>query len=193
MTPLTTRQQRFAALGLALLMLATRGQHLAAVGFLPDASWAIFFLAGVYLGSSWAFWGFNALALALDVAVVGWGGVSAFCLSPAYVLLLPAHAALWAGGRWYAARHRDTWSTLLRLGGSLLVAAVAAELLASGGFYFFSGRFADTSLAGLGERLLTYFPSSLEALVLYVGLAALVHLGFALGAGAARRGGALGH
>jgi hypothetical protein len=193
MTPLTTRQQIFVTLGLALLMLTTRGEHLAAVGFLPDASWAIFFLAGAYLRSSWAFWGFNALALALDLAAVGWGGVSAFCLSPAYVLLLPAHAALWAGGRWYAARHRSAWSTLFPLGASLLVAVVAAELLASGGFYLVSGRFADTSVAGLGERLLTYFPSSLEALAFYVGLAAVMHVGVALTAGWARRGGALGH
>ena len=71
MTPLTNRQQLFVALELTLLMLTTRGQHLAAVGFLPDASWAVFFLAGVYLRSSWAFWGANALAVVLDLAAVG--------------------------------------------------------------------------------------------------------------------------
>ena len=180
MKPLTAGQQLLVGLSLALLMLATRGQHLAAIGFLPDASWAVFFLAGIYLRPAWALPAFMVEALLLDVAAVTWGGVGSFCFSPAYVLLVPAHAALWAGGRWYAARHRFGWPTLLPLGVSLLAAAVVAELLASGGFYLFSGRFADLNLAELGSRLITYFPSSLEALAVYTGLALLVHVGFVM-------------
>ena len=34
------------ALGLAALMAATRSHHFASVTHLPDASWAVFFLAG---------------------------------------------------------------------------------------------------------------------------------------------------
>jgi hypothetical protein len=177
---LTVRQQLLVGTALALLMAVTRGQHLAALGFLPDASWAVFFLAGVYLRPAWALPALMAEAFVLDFAAITWGGVSSFCFTPAYALLLPAQAALWLGGRWYAGRHRQAWSTLLPLALALSGSAVVAEVLASGGFYLFSGRFAELSLAELGARLVRYFPSSLGALVLYTGLAALVHAAFTL-------------
>lgn len=175
MSPLSLRQQILVGAALSLLMAATRGQHLAALGFLPDASWAVFLLAGVYLGSPWGFVALMVEAFALDIAAITWGGVSGFCFTPAYALLLPAHAALWLAGRWYAGHHRQAWSTLVPLTGALLVSAIVAEVLASGGFYLFSGRFAELSLAELGSRLVRYFPSSLEALALYAGLAAVMH------------------
>ena len=180
MSPLSVRSQVLVGAALALLMAATRGQHVAALGFLPDASWAVFFLAGVYLRSVWGFAALMVEAFALDVAAITWGGVSSFCFTPAYALLLPAHAALWLAGRWYAGRHRQAWSTLLPFAAALLGSAIVAELLASGGFYLFSGRFAELSLAELGERLVRYFPSSLVALALYTGLAAAIHAALAL-------------
>jgi hypothetical protein len=187
MPQLSTPQQALVGVALALLMAVTRGQHLTGLGLLPDASWAVFFLAGVYLRPAWAFLAYLAEALILDVAAITWGGVSGFCFTPAYTLLLPAHGALWLAGRWYAGRHHERWPTLLPLIGAVLGAAAVAELLASGGFYLFSGRFEAVSLAGLGTRLVQYFPSSLEALALYVGLTAVVHATFALARGAPRR------
>ncbi len=68
---------------------------------------------------------------------------------------------------------------MLPLCAALAVAATSAELMASGGFYVFSGRFADLSLAEFGLRLTNYFPTSLQALALYVSLAAVVHVAFA--------------
>ncbi len=169
------------------------GRGVAGLGLLPDASWAIFFLAGIYLRSAWGFVALMVEAFALDVSAITWGGVSGFCFTPAYAFLLPAHAALWLAGRWYAGHHRQAWSTLLPLAGALLGSAVVAEVLASGGFYLFSGRFADTSLAGLSGRLLTYFPSTLGAMVLYLGLAVIIHAAFAVtGGGVGRARGAEG-
>lgn len=175
MTPLSHRQQLTVGLLLALLMLLTRGQHLSAVGFAPDASWAVFLLAAVYLRPAWALPFYMLLAFLMDVTAVTWGGVSGFCMSPAYLMLVPTHIALWGAGRWYRHAHRDTISTLFTLGGAVLASSILAELLSSGGFYLVSGRFADLSLAELGSRLTTYYPSSLEALVLYVGMAAIIH------------------
>jgi hypothetical protein len=175
MTPLTLRQQSVVGLALALLMVLTRGQHLSLAGFMPDASWAVFFLAGVYLRPVWALPAYLLLALGLDLAAVTWGGVSGYCLTPAYLLLVPAQAALWGAGRWYAARHHASWSGLWLLAATVLVASFAAELLASGGFYLFSGRFAELSAAELGSRLLAYYPASLAALAFYVGVAAGLH------------------
>jgi hypothetical protein len=178
MLPLSARRQLLVGLILVATMAATRVQHAGILGHLPDASWALFFLAGVYLRPTWAFGLLLGEAVMLDFAAVTWGGVSSFCITPAYALLVPAHGVLWFAGRWYARHHHAAWSSLLPLGASVLAATALAEIIASGGFYIFSGRFADPSLAGLGSRLIEYFPSSLEATALYVGLAALVHVLF---------------
>ena len=175
MLPISARNQVLVGLLLALVMAATRVQYASALGHLPDASWALFFLAGVYLRPTWAFGALMGEAVLLDFAAVTWGGVSSFCITPAYALLLPAHGVLWFAGRWYAGRHHPTWFGLLHLAASAFVATALAEIIASGGFYLFSGRFADVSLAGLAARLVEYFPTSLAATALYVGLAALTH------------------
>ncbi|MBA3584515.1 MAG: hypothetical protein H0W36_08315, partial [Gemmatimonadetes bacterium] len=136
-------------LSLALLMAATRSHHFATTLHLPDASWATFFLAGFYLRPLWVFPALIALAGMSDYVAIAWFGVSDFCASPAYGFLLPAYGALWLAGRWYAGRHRFALSTLIPLAGSVVIGAAVCELISSGGFYFFSGRFAETSLVEL--------------------------------------------
>jgi len=176
MLKLKTRDQLWLGVLLGLLMAVTRGQHAVALAHtLPDASLAIFFLAGFYLRPAWAFGILFAEGLLLDLAAIAWGGVGGFCMTPAYLFLIPAYGAMWAAGRWYAERYRATLSTVLPLVGCLLLAGSAAELLASGGFYLFSGRFEDLSSTGLWSRLIEYFPTSLKALALYIGLVAVIH------------------
>jgi hypothetical protein len=63
-------------------MAATRGYHFVTTEHLPSASWAAFFLAGMYLGSRWVFPVLLAEAALLDFAAITWGGVSNFCVSP---------------------------------------------------------------------------------------------------------------
>ncbi|MGH8575448.1 MAG: hypothetical protein ACREXX_23260 [Gammaproteobacteria bacterium] len=180
MTAMHTRSALAIGLALATLMAATRSHHFVTLHHLPDASWAVFFLAGFYLRPLWVFPALLALAGASDYVAIAWFSVSDFCISPAYGFLIPAYGALWAAGRRYAARHRFALSTLMPLAGSVLVGAVACELLSSGGFYFFSGRFAETSLVELGVRLAKYFPPSLESLAFWMGIAIVVHMVFTL-------------
>ena len=167
---------------LVLLMAATRSHHFAGLHSLPDASWAAFFLAGFYLKQIRSFVILTALAVVIDWTAITVGGVSDFCVTPAYAMLLPAHAALWLGGRWYAQRHRDHWTTLLPLTAAVAISALVAELLSGGGFYFFGGRFAEPTLAEFLPRLVKYFPSMLGAMTLYMTLAALLHALFAVSA-----------
>jgi hypothetical protein len=164
------------ALTLAALMAATRSHHFATVTHLPDASWAVFFLAGFYLRPLWTFPALLVLAGISDYVAIGQFGVSDFCVSPAYGFLLPAYGALWFAGRWYARRYRFHVATLLPLTVAVLAGTALSELLSSGGFYFFSERFAETSLATFGGRLIEYFPQSLEGMGLYVGAAAIAHI-----------------
>jgi hypothetical protein len=63
---LTTRSRLTIFLVLAAVMAATRLNHF---GVVPDASWAVFFIAGFYLRGSarWAFPALMVLAVAIDV------------------------------------------------------------------------------------------------------------------------------
>lgn len=176
MLDLSPRARLATGLLLALLMLATRGHHFSAIN-LPSASWAIFFLAGALLPARWAFPALFLEAVALDLVAVTWGGVSNWCVTPAYGFLLPAYASLWFAGRLYARLHRQHWSTLASLSGCVLASSLVSQLLSSGGFWFFSGRYPDATLAGFLPRIATYYPQSLQSMAIYLGLAALLLAG----------------
>jgi hypothetical protein len=176
----TDRHTALIPLALALLLAATRSHHFATALHLPDASWAVFFLAGFYLRPLWVLPALLALAGASDYVAISWFSVSDFCVSPAYGFLLPAYGALWLAGRWYAGRHRFSLSTLIPLASSALIGAAVCEIISSGGFYFFSERFAETSLVELGLRLAKYFPPSLVSLAFWLGIAIVVHIVFTL-------------
>ncbi|NOY62820.1 MAG: hypothetical protein GXP10_06690 [Gammaproteobacteria bacterium] len=178
MLTLSTRNQVAIGAALVLLLIVTRGHHLSTLHNLPGASWAVFLLAGIYLRPAWVLPGLLALTWGLDFVAFQWGGVSDFCFSPAYLLLLPAYAALWLAGCWYAQRYRFEWSTLMPLTLATVVGAAICELFSSGGFYLFSGRFAELSWAEFTVRELTYFPPYLQSLAFYVGVAAIVHSAF---------------
>lgn len=169
------RQQGLIALGLAVLMAITRGNHIATLDAAPAASWAVFFLAGVLLRSGWFFPLFLVQAFALDLAAVLWGGVSPACFSPAYAFLLPAYALLWWGGRLYARWHVEHWESLLTLVAAVSLSALACELVSSGSFYFLSGAFDETSWSAFWPRVWRYFPHNLKAMAFYVTAAAVVY------------------
>jgi hypothetical protein len=189
MVQLTQRHQMMIALSLALLMLATRGHHEITPVNLPDASWAVFFLVGLYLPSRWFFAAFFLLASTMDYVAITWGDVSSFCVTGAYLFLIPAYGALWFAGRSYSPGNTLSFGDLLPLTFYALVGTLTCELISSGGFYFFSGRFVDTSLVEFADRLLKYLPPNLFNQVLYLGLAALVHGLFALLRGRGDRSG----
>jgi hypothetical protein len=128
-------------------------------------------------------------AALIDYVAITWGGVSSFCVSPAYWLLIPAYGALFLAGRVYARHHRLSWSALPWLLGCALAGAALAELFSSGGFYFFSGRFAEPSLGEFIPRLVKYFPAMLSTFVAYLGLAAVIHVAVASWRGEAQHAG----
>ena len=175
---LSVRNQLTLGAGLVLLMILTREYHFSSLHSLPGASWAIFFLAGLYLRAIWPLVGLFILTWALDFSAYTWGGASSFCLTSSYVFLLPAYSALWYAGSWYARRYQFEWNTLLPLSLSLMTGAAVCELFSSGGFYFFSGRFEETTLIEFGQRLVQYFPHYVGSLVFYIGIAVAIHIMF---------------
>lgn len=162
-------QQRFIGLGLAAFMLATRFHHFGDALHLPDASWAIFFVAGFYLSPLWLA-GLMVEAVAIDAVAIGWMNVSAYCLTPAYGFLLAAYGVLWQGGRWLQTRQQVS-----ALVAAAAVSVFAAFVLSNASFYWFGGQIAAPNWGEFGDQFMRYLPSYLIATGLYIAVAALAH------------------
>ncbi len=164
---------------LALVMLATRVNHFSA---LPDASWAVFFIAGFYLRDAWR-WAFPllmGLAVLIDYFVITGQGISFwshYCMSPAYLFLIPSYAAPWLGGRWlrqrYCGLHARDFGLLIA---SAIVAASLCFLISNGSFYWISANVPVRSLAGWFENLGDWYLPYLRTTLMYVGIAAVLHV-----------------
>lgn len=174
MFTLSTRNQWLVGGILLLAMLITRAH---VTDHLLDASWAVFFLAGFYLRKVLAFGVFMATAVAIDFVAITQFGVSDFCVSSAYVALVPAYGALFMAGRWFASQYQgETLASLGKLVLAVLVGFTVAQVISSGSFYVFSGNFTVLSMAEFGSRLLKYAPHGLYVTTLYVTIGAFVHV-----------------
>jgi hypothetical protein len=122
---------RFLFPGLVPLVVATRSHPFAGMTHLPDASWAVFFLAGFYLRPAWVFAALLGVAGLSDYLAVSRFGVDDFCLSAAYAFLLPVYGALWYAGRRFAGFYRFQWSPVPRLAGFALAGAAAGRISAA--------------------------------------------------------------
>lgn len=166
------------ATALLLMLVGTRGHHFASLHHLPSASWAVFFIGGLYLARRGWFALLMASAVTLDLLAVTIGGVDNFCVSPAYPALLAAYGSLWLTGR-QAAQTLTTCGfsgrALLACSAWLLAGFASCELLSSGSFYLFSGHFSQPSLSEFGQRLLAYGPANLQSLALYSAGALALH------------------
>lgn len=175
MITLANPKQRFAmVLLLSAIMAATRFNHFGSAVSLPDASLAVFFLAGFYLQPIFLFPVFIGEAGLIDYAAIS-GGASGWCFTPAYTFLIPTYACLWLAGRWYARRHHHAWRTLLPLAFVLFVSTSVAFLISNGSFYLFSGYFGEISLSEYTARVAKYYPPYVAIAFFYVALAAVLH------------------
>lgn len=160
---------------LVALMAATRDHHFGSILHLPDASLAIFLLAGFYL-PRWAFPVLLVEAGLADYLAINYGGVSGWCFSPAYWFLIPTYFALWFGGRFYATRYQFSLRSLAEFAGISFAATTAAFLISNISFYLFAGYFADVSVAQYAMQLTQYFPQYMQGAFLYLIPAALLHI-----------------
>ena len=163
-----TRNDWTYLLGLSTLMAITRFHHFS---LLPDASLAVFFLAGLWaLPWGWAW--FSALAVLIDYLAIRYGGVSSFCITPAYVFLLPTYGGMWLGG--FLSRKKPPAVIFA----TLVSATLIAFLLSNLSFYAFSGYFAATEFKTYAAQVLPYLAPYLLAPLTYVALILLLRLGF---------------
>lgn len=163
---------------LVLLMLMTRANLVSHFGtpiFLPDASYAVFFLGGLFLGRARGALAILA-ALILEAALVdfyaiNFQGISAYCVTSAYGFMVLAYAALWFVGRWVAPRHDLTGKGMLGLTAATVVAGSSAFIVANVSFYLLAGYFGSMSVVEYISRVSQYYGSYIAVMVMYVGLA----------------------
>jgi len=160
---------------LVLLMAATRSHHFDSLTHLPDASLAAFLLAGIYLPLA-AFPALLLVAGLADYSAINYAGVSDWCFSPAYWFLIPTYAVMWYAGRFYAARHSQSWSGLVLFAATALLAISAAFAISSGSFYLFSGRFAEMGALQYAGSVAKYYGPYLIGAFLYLSIAACVQI-----------------
>lgn len=165
-------------IGIALiaLMAATRMHHFGTSLHLPDASLAVFILAGFFIASPRFFVVLFAEAVLIDYVAITQFGVSDFCVTPAYWALIPTYATLWFAGHLYARHHQSTLRSLALFSAISVVAVSVAFLISNGAFYAFSGRFPDMNMAEYASRVAQYYVPYLSSAVIYLLPAALLML-----------------
>ena len=164
---------------LALLMAITRGSHFGSSFALPDASLAIFLLAGFFMPrftpvAILTFLAFLFEAGAIDYYAINAAGVDDYCVTPAYLFLIPTYATMWLGGSWYAKHQKNTVNSLVLFSGVAWVTSTFAFLVSNFGFFLFAGRFAEMSVFEYASRVAQYYLPYLSASLMYLALAAVV-------------------
>lgn len=158
-------QAEYLPVPLIALMVLTRFHHFGDVLHLPDASLTVFFFAGFYRKN--ALFGFLLILAALIDTVAIKNGTSSWCVSPAYVFLIPTYAVMWLAGRYCSAFKSMKIAELTKQFGLLLFAASAAFAISNGSFYLFSGRYDDVSMGEYFVRVAQYYPPYVGAALIY--------------------------
>ena len=157
---------------LLFLMIVTRAGF---VNHIQDASWAVFFILGFYLRAAIALPLFLLVAFIVDISVILATGGENYCFTISYPFLAPAYGSLWLAGRWLANNYSVNVKGLLSLVLAVIVGTTVCDIFSSGGFYFFSDRFAETTFTGFMERIATYLPMYMKTTAIYVAIATAVH------------------
>lgn len=167
--------------GLVLLMAVTRGSHFGSAINLPDATLAIFLVAGFmlprYTLTALATFIFLLLeAGGIDYYAITYNGASDYCVSPAYWFLIPTYAGMWFAGHWFASRQQNSWNALALFAGVSWLATTVAFLISNGSFYLFSGHFTEMNVAEYAARVAKYYPSYVSGALMYLALAAVIYV-----------------
>lgn len=171
----STKQMVLIAGVLSLVLWATRGQHIASLLSLPDATWAIAFILG-FLLSPIVF----ALVLA-QAFIIDYLAMGNYVLNLTYFALIPAYFALWFAGKYFRLSYDKHGFKVGAFALALIGGVAICELISSGSFYF---QKSTASLVGFVELFGQYFFANLLFAFCYL---AVTYLAFAILAGSANK------
>ena len=170
--------RRLGFLALAVTMAVTRFGQCASASSLPDASWAVFFIAGVYFAPEWR-WALPALlaqAIGIDFTAIHYYGFSDYCATAAYWFIVPAYSLLWLGGAWFSRDYQTVSLDLARLAIGFMLSVSGCFLLTEGSFYWLSERSVPASISGWWANVTSWYGYFTLATAGYVAFVVLGHL-----------------
>lgn len=173
---LLSQRPMLIGLFLVVLMASTRMHHFGSALHLPDASLAVFLLAGLFIASPLLFAGLLLEAGALDYVAITHLGVSDWCVTSAYWFLIPTYAVLWYAGRFYARIHQHNLRSLGIFSGISVAALSVAFFISNSAFYWFSGRYTNTNVSEYLARATEYYVPYLTGGLLYLACAAALYV-----------------
>ncbi len=150
-------------LPLIALMALTRVHHFGSAWSLPDASLAVFFLAGLCFNSRALMAVLLLEAGVIDYLAISQFNVSDWCISPAYVFLIPTYAVLWLAGRHATLENYPLVKTVALAA----LATSAAFVISNSSFYLFSGRYAELAPLDYATAVAQYYLPYLNSALLY--------------------------
>jgi hypothetical protein len=153
-----------------IAMWLTRSHEIVSVLKFPDVTLAAFFLAGIFTRRS-----FTPALLLINAALIDYvaivhGGVSDYCVTPAYVFLIPTYLTLWGCGRWVQLQPVGTWRSLMRSAIALSLGVLGAFFISNASFYAFSGYFREMSALTYATSVVRYLPGYFEGTLIYAGV-----------------------
>jgi len=175
----TTTVPWLLSFALLALLIGTRSQfvvehlHFSPALRAPDATLAVFFLAGLWLASApFVLVLLGAAALADQIAFAG--GVPDWCLTPAYVCLIPAYLVMWFAGRYCRGADLMSAAGAFRMIGALAIGCLIEFIISSGSFFLWSGYFPAMSAGEYWSKTIGYYPSYLGWAAVYIAAALAV-------------------
>lgn len=154
----------------AVAMWLTRSHEIVSVLAFPDVTWAAFFLAGIFTRRLFLPALLLINAALIDYVAIVHGGVSDYCVTPAYVFLIPTYLTLWGCGRWVQLEPVGTWRSLVRSAIALPIGVLGAFFISNASFYAFSGYFREMSAVTYAASVARYLPSYFEGTLIYAGV-----------------------
>lgn len=160
----------YALLPLVAVMALTRVHHFGSLVTLPDASLAVFFLAGFIFKQRSVFAALLIEAAVLDYVAIAYFKVSDWCISPAYLFLIPTYAALWLGGRFSSRYINLSWQSASKTLVAASIGVISAFTISNVSFYLFSGRYEAMPFIQYLQAIGVYFWPYMSYALLYTGL-----------------------
>ena len=154
-------------LALIGLMLATRVHHFGSAFLLPDASLVVFFFSGLFFNRLKFFVFLLAEAALIDYVAITQLNVNGFCVSPAYVGLIPTYGAMWLAGDYCKKFKKLNRSEMYAQFVILFLATSSAFLISNGSFFLFSGKTGVISWAHYLQGVSDYYPPYVSVTLIY--------------------------
>ncbi len=162
------QQTQILPLALIGIMALTRFDHFGGAFSLPDASLAVFFFAGFGYLPLWFFGLLIIEAGLIDYVAVAHFNVSDFCISSAYLFLIPAYGFMWLAGRYGKIYTNLHFVDSMKAFGLVTLSTTASFIISNGSFYLLSGSFGTLSLNSYFVQLIHYYPPYLTSSLIYI-------------------------